>query len=111
MSKYSELFQRLDKDGNGAITKDELREGLTELNMEVDDSKIDSFYSRVDINGDGKITMPEFEAFINAHNPENADLMEFLHAMNGSLPALKKMSSLNNLPTVDREVRLPPIFN
>lgn len=104
MSKYEDLFNRLDQDGSGAITKNELGEALSELGITVPESKIDEFFQKVDINGDGKISKPEFEAFVNAHHPDNAEIMEVLNGLNHALPGLKRMSTLTQQSTVDRDV-------
>ena len=105
MSRYRELFDRLDKDQSGNITRDEIEEAVSELNLNVDSSKIDLFFNRIDVNGDGKISYPEFEAFVNTHNPENAEVMGVLNGLNSMMPSLKKMSRINSKSDVDRNVR------
>ena len=49
----------MDDDGNGFITKEELKKML---GLFVDDSDIDAIIAEVDKNGDGKIDLKEFLA-------------------------------------------------
>ena len=49
----------MDDDGNGFISKEELKKML---GLFVDDSDIDAIIAEVDKNGDGKIDLKEFIA-------------------------------------------------
>lgn len=104
MSQHKDLFERLDTDGNGTISKEELKSGLSELGMNIDDSKIDSFFSMVDIDGDGEISYPEFTAFVSTHNPDNAEFVKIFEGLNRSLPMMKKVSKMSQSSTLDRRV-------
>jgi hypothetical protein len=104
MSNYSEVFKNLDTSGNGSISKPELLEGLSQLNMTVEESKVDSFFTLVDVNGDGEISEAEFTAFVSMHHPDNAEFMEVFGALNKSLPALKKLSKLPKDSNVEKKV-------
>jgi hypothetical protein len=104
MSKYSELFQRLDSSGNGTISKTELMQGLAELNITVEESKVDSFFAMVDVDGDGEISEAEFTAFVSTHNPDNSEFMGVFNIMNQSLPGLKKLSKFPGKSGIDRKV-------
>jgi len=104
MSKYSEVFKNLDTSGNGSISRPELLEGLKQLDITVEESKVDSFFALVDVNGDGEISEAEFTAFVSMHHPDNAEFMSIFSSLNKSLPALKKMSKLPKDSKVERKV-------
>lgn len=104
MSKYTDLFTRLDSDGNGTISKTELMQGLGELDITVEESKVDSFFTMVDVDGDGEISEAEFFAFVSTHNPDNSEFVAVFNAMNQSLPALKRMSKMSQNNDLDRKV-------
>ena len=104
MSELAELFTRLDVDQTGSISKTELQNGLAELNMTVDESKIDSFFSIVDVNGDGEISKGEFMAFVSTHNPDNAEFVKIFQKLNLALPVLKRVSGISNKNTLERRV-------
>ncbi|KAM6543647.1 hypothetical protein CsatB_008094 [Cannabis sativa] len=52
-------FQFFDKDGNGYITREELKQAMTQYDMG-DEATIDEILDDVDTNKDGKITFEEF---------------------------------------------------
>lgn len=104
MTKYRDLFKRLDANGNGYVTKEELMQGLQEVGIAVDESKITSFIAMIDTDGDGRISQPEFEVFLNTHDPANADFKAVYEVLNNSLPLLKKTSSFANQAPLEKRV-------
>lgn len=104
MSKLPELFAKLDVDKTGSISKSELKNGLTELDMTVDDTKIDSFFSVVDVDGDGEISKGEFMAFVSTHNPDNSEFLGIYQKLNQALPVLKRVSKVTNKSELERRV-------
>ena len=50
-----EAFKVFDKDGNGCITRDELKRAMISLGEELNDQEIDKMFKAADINNDGKI--------------------------------------------------------
>lgn len=57
-----ELFKRIDKDNNGTITFDELREGLTRVDSKIRESEIEDLMHAADIDENGTIDYGEFLA-------------------------------------------------
>ncbi len=57
-----EAFQALDKDGNGSISRDELRSRLRELEIELSFDDFQRIFAKLDVNNDGNISFPEFVA-------------------------------------------------
>jgi len=57
-----EAFQALDKDGNGSISRDELRARLRELEIELSFDDFQRIFGKLDVNNDGNISFSEFVA-------------------------------------------------
>ena len=55
-----EIFGRIDKDGNGNVSPDELAVHL--LGLGVDEDQVSALFLQLDLNSDGKITLEEFKA-------------------------------------------------
>ena len=64
---YSECTKTLDKDGSGAVDKNELRKLGGNLNKE----KVDALMGKLDKDGDGKITLEEFRGLFKHIDGEN----------------------------------------
>ena len=58
----------MDADGNGEVTKDELKTLLKGLGEEVTDEVVDEMIAIADENGDGKV---DFEEFVRAAADDN----------------------------------------
>jgi magnesium-transporting ATPase (P-type) len=59
----SKSFAALDKDGDGALTYDEVTVGLKMRGIKMTDAAIADMCKDLDANGDGKITLEEFDQF------------------------------------------------
>ena len=57
-------FTLFDKDGNGLITRDELRDVMTQLGEKMSEDDIDEMIEDADKNGDGMINYEEFVAYM-----------------------------------------------
>ena len=55
-----EAFRVFDKDGNGSISKAELRHVLTNLGENLTEAEVDEMISVADIDGDGQVNYEEF---------------------------------------------------
>jgi alanine transaminase len=58
------IFDKIDLDGSGAISPDELGAVFDSLDEPVDKHEVASLMARMDLNHDGKIDYDEFKAFI-----------------------------------------------
>ncbi|KAK6111045.1 EF hand family protein [Brugia pahangi] len=54
------VFDELDVDGDGCITRSELRTAFQRMGHNLTDSDIKAIYNQVDVNRDGKINFDEF---------------------------------------------------
>eukprot|EP00567_Pseudictyota_dubia_P012031 CAMPEP_0197434162 /NCGR_PEP_ID=MMETSP1175-20131217/1931_1 /TAXON_ID=1003142 /ORGANISM="Triceratium dubium, Strain CCMP147" /LENGTH=152 /DNA_ID=CAMNT_0042962781 /DNA_START=114 /DNA_END=572 /DNA_ORIENTATION=+ len=55
-----EAFNMFDKDGNGQITTDELRQMMKKLGESLTDKEIEMMIEEADVDGDGQINYEEF---------------------------------------------------
>ena len=55
-----EAFQVFDKDGDGFISADELKDVMMNLGEELTDEEINEMITEADIDGDGKVSYEDF---------------------------------------------------
>ena len=60
-----ELFNLFDRDGNGKISRNELKLTMASCVGLLDDSEIDAMLAEADTDGDGKIDPDEFWVILN----------------------------------------------
>ena len=63
VAELRKAFNVMDENGDGHVTRDELKKLLSGLGEEVTDEIIDEMINVADANGDGKVN---FEEFCNA---------------------------------------------
>lgn len=95
-SKYQDLFNKLDTDGDGFITAEELQSGLSELNFPVEADQVNEFIQKIDINGDGLISLYEFQTFADSKNPEHQDSIKVFEALTESMRFCKRISVMDS---------------
>lgn len=61
-----QAFKIFDADGNGTISKDELKRVMDMLGEKLSESQIDEMMKEADINGDGEIDFGEFKKMMAA---------------------------------------------
>lgn len=59
--EIKEAFRVFDKDGNGSISREELRQVMTSLGMKLTAEEEDEMICEADMNGDGEIDYDEFK--------------------------------------------------
>jgi small GTP-binding protein len=57
-----DAFRVLDKDGTGAISKEELKQSLSEMDLGLQPAEIDALWKAADADGDGQLVFREFAA-------------------------------------------------
>ncbi|KAI1731434.1 EF hand domain-containing protein [Ditylenchus destructor] len=63
------VFEELDVDGDGHITRSELRTAFQRMGHALTDQEIKAIYKHVDINNDGKINFQEFCEMMTRKKP------------------------------------------
>merc|ERR1719242_646838 len=74
-TEIEQTFKVFDKNGDGKITFDELKEVLTELGEEVTDKDVMDMIKDADLNGDGAIDFEEFKIMMNGSNNTTGNLL------------------------------------
>ena len=62
--ELKQIFRMFDLNGDGLITKQELKQGLHKLGERLNDVEIDALMEEADIDGDGNIDYGEFVELI-----------------------------------------------
>ncbi len=60
VAELKQAFAAMDTNGDGQVTKEELKSLLSQLGEAVDDAVIDEMIKIADVNGDGKVDFNEF---------------------------------------------------
>lgn len=63
--EIKDAFREFDRDGNGVISRDELRIAITTMGEKVDEREINALIQAADVNGDGNINYTEFVRVIH----------------------------------------------
>ncbi|KAE9616557.1 hypothetical protein Lal_00034204 [Lupinus albus] len=59
-SELKRVFQMFDRDGDGRISKKELKDSMEKLGMLIPDKELTQMIEKIDVNGDGWVDMEEF---------------------------------------------------
>ena len=59
-STITKAFRKLDKDGDGYLTKEELKKAMRKADIKITDATFDAMFNDSDVNKDGKIDYGEF---------------------------------------------------
>lgn len=62
LAKLKADFQAMDADGNGVVTKEDLRQKAKDIEYYITEEELESTIQSMDENEDGKITLEEFVA-------------------------------------------------
>eukprot|EP00931_Biecheleriopsis_adriatica_P037206 TRINITY_DN21354_c0_g1_i1.p1 TRINITY_DN21354_c0_g1~~TRINITY_DN21354_c0_g1_i1.p1 ORF type:complete len:340 (-),score=91.56 TRINITY_DN21354_c0_g1_i1:157-1176(-) len=64
--RASDLFKKIDASGDGNVTGEELRAGLSELGFKMSDTDLASVMSVIDKDGGGEVSVKEFDRAVRA---------------------------------------------
>ncbi|KAK7109899.1 calmodulin-like protein 5 [Littorina saxatilis] len=66
--QYMRVFNELDTDGNGWLSREEIGQWLKRAGYSLSETQIESVFRMIDKNSDGKITLDEFYTFMELIN-------------------------------------------
>lgn len=66
IAEYMEAFHRIDVDGSGSLSPDELRDVMHELGEDMNETELEAMISEADHDGDGEIDYDEFTSMMRA---------------------------------------------
>merc|ERR1719295_1173377 len=116
-AKYKNLndvraaFQRFDKNGDGALEKNELCDALKSSGESYSDVEVDAIFSLGDVDGDGEITLEEFVALMS---PSAAQIVQKLSKNFKNLEDVKeafKQIDTNNDGLLSKEEMMSSVGN
>ena len=55
-----QAFKKFDKDGNGFVSKHELRQAMTNIGHKFTVEEVDKMFKSADTNSDGRVNIEEF---------------------------------------------------
>ena len=99
-ARAKEIFDALDADGSGKISKDNLKQALADAGFEVTDDEIEAVIGMVDSAGDGTISWDEFKTVVEARPIKRrieAALRKLFEAMDTDGSGYVTASDLRNL--------------
>ena len=64
-SDHEERFKRYDKDGDGFVTHQELKDFAMKRRLSITDREIEEMIKDADTNEDGKVSFEEYKAMMN----------------------------------------------
>ena len=60
LATLRQIFAKFDKDGDGKISKEELKQGFAESGESISEEEIAAMLNEGDVDGDGQINFEEF---------------------------------------------------
>ena len=60
VNQLIEMFEVFDRDGDGLLSKDEIKNVFNSINEEINDEILEEFIKEADLDNDGKINFKEF---------------------------------------------------
>lgn len=71
-----QLFDSIDRDHNGSLDKDELRQAFARSGIVVSNAKLDEFFDEMDTDHDGNISFEEWRSAVMSSSYRSADMMQ-----------------------------------
>ena len=63
VNRIQEIFRKVDHDKNGAIDRNEFRNFIKGMGLQITDTEIDGIFSNIEVSNDGIITLDEFTKY------------------------------------------------
>lgn len=76
------VFEMFDRNGDGRISVEELRDSLVNMGMEIPEKELADMIQRIDVNGDGCVDMEEFGELYESIMEERDEEEDMLEAFN-----------------------------
>ena len=88
------MFDCMDSDSSGTITREELREGLSDLGMTMSEATTFQVMDTIDLDGSGDIDRDEFEAWMAHRVTRSQQAITVLKILIGVVQVLRRTSRL-----------------
>jgi hypothetical protein len=80
--KLQVLWKTVDKDGSGALDKEEIGVVMKDMGKEMEGAELDAAMNAIDLDGSGEVEYEEFLAWWQAQDPEAQKQLMMLNEMN-----------------------------
>merc|ERR1711865_156219 len=109
LEKAKELFAALDKDGNGVLDRNEVKNGIQKMAAIMGqsggaaqvDENVSEIFRELDANADGRISFQEIQTGVNKHLPPGQRLGDL-----DSMPEQQWAAMMGMMPMVDMAIAL-----
>lgn len=110
--EFREVFNLVDRDKGGTISKEELAQLMKTLSINASQQELDLMIDEIDTNNDGEIQFEEFVAVMSKKVQATYSAEEVIHAFKvfegNSPPGFIKMEQLENALSIYGSDRLTP---
>ena len=99
ITENKEIFLEFDRDGDGFITKEDLKGALLSMGKEMTDAEVGQLLDEADLDGDGKVSFKEFLRMTSAKIRkihEESELMEAFDYYDANKDGLVSVSELQS---------------
>lgn len=101
--KYLDMFNSLDKNQDGVISKGELMDLVQQNNVSASTQKIERFFRRIDVNNDGVLSLDEFLHFMEFYNSDFAQFDFLLDMTSSSIGYAKYIEQIIDVNDLQQE--------
>ena len=107
IQEYMEAFHRIDKDGSGSLSPDELREVMHELGEDMNEKELEEMIAEADHDGDGEIDYDEFTGMMRAR--KRRELLA--RNMTQAQASHRKAGHAHRRPSADQQSTIIPTLD
>lgn len=97
------IFNKLDVNGDGSITKEEFLQSAQEINIMSSPDEVDAFMNMVDTDKDGKVSFEEFNHFVQFNQSHLKDFKFILQATSRSIGYAKKLDKIMDIKNLNED--------
>ena len=108
-----QLFSVIDVDSSGDVSKDNIRQFMSDAGEELSEAEIEQMFANADVSSDGSVKFEEFQIVINRYEAETSSLKALFDVMDGSQTGSLSRDDLREFLIANGEApeMVEPMFN